>query len=72
MTEEWTDGQLTRITVAELIGALVKTLGETDTTVPTRFRGHLEQAYNRVKGYKKSSVGILEALEWSADVATRL
>jgi hypothetical protein len=51
---------------------LVKTLGETDTTVPTRFRGHLEQAYNRVKGYKKSSVGILEALEWSADVATRL
>jgi hypothetical protein len=69
MADEWTDGQKTRIAVAELIGALVKTLGETDATIPGRFNSYLEDAYHRVKGYENSPTEVLEAIEWSAKVA---
>jgi hypothetical protein len=70
MPKEWTDGEATRIAVAELIGALVKTLGESDASIPARFRDNLTQAYSRVKGYENSPVEVLEALKWSADCAT--
>jgi hypothetical protein len=71
MADEWTDGQKTRIAVAELIGALVKTLGETDTTIPVRFKGHLEQAYYRVKSYEDSQHEVLEAIRWCAETANK-
>ena len=71
MTEEWTDGAKTRIAVAELIGALVKTLGETDPKIPGRYSAHLEAAYHRVKGYENSPTEVLEALQWSAKIATK-
>jgi len=66
-SQRWTDAEETRMAVAALFGALIKTLGEADNTIPARFCTHLEQLYVRVKEFEPPAPGVVATLPQTAD-----
>jgi hypothetical protein len=68
MATQLDDQAQTRLAVAALFVALVRTLGEQDQSVPARFDENLERLYRDMEDYPSNPVGALETLRWTHEM----
>jgi hypothetical protein len=65
---KYTDSQETRMALAVLMGALVRSLDETTPGNKDRFCCHLEQTHDSAKGYDPVPESVLETIKWAHEL----
>lgn len=67
-SQKLSDEEQTRLAMAALFVALVRTLEASDPSAPSRAEAELKKLYNKMRDYPSQPIGAFETLRWAGEL----